>query len=107
MREWPDSQAMSAAARPGLFLSGGQWLRRLDTSLVGAGNTSLEVSPAGVPGEPQPGLRYLIRQHGILILEWVYLENLVADGVSEFFFIAVPLPICGATGSLVRPLAIG
>ena len=107
MREWPDSQAMSASAQPGLSLSGAQWLRRLDPVLVGADNTSLEVSPSGVPGEPQPVHRYLIRQHGIPILEWVYLEDLAADQVSEFFFIAVPLPIRGATGSLVRPLAIG
>lgn len=32
--------------------------------------------------------------------------DLVADGVDEFLFIAVPIPFKGATGSPARPIAI-
>jgi kynurenine formamidase len=106
MRRWPEPEAMSNPDQPGLSLDGARWLRSHNPALIGADNTSLEVAPSGVPGEPQPVHRYLIRQHGIPILEWVYLEDLAADNVGEFLFIALPLPIRGATGSLLRPLAM-
>jgi kynurenine formamidase len=106
MRQWPDPGAMSQHEQPGLSLTGARWLLDHQPALIGADNTSLEVSPSGVPGEPQPVHRYLIRQHGIPIVEWVYLEDLAADEANEFLFIALPLTIRGATGSLLRPLAI-
>lgn len=106
MQTWPDRVAMSAAKQPGLSLAGAQWLRQFSPTLIGADNTSLEVYPSGIAGEPQPVHRYLIRQHGVPILEWAYLEELASDQVSQFIFLAVPLTIRGATGSLVRPLAL-
>lgn len=106
MREWPDAIRMSRAEQAGLALDGAMWLRQFKPALIGGDNTSLEVAPSKVAGEPQPVHRYLIRQHGIPILEWVYLEDLAAAGVSEFLFVCTPLPIRGATGSLVRPLAV-
>jgi kynurenine formamidase len=33
-------------------------------------------------------------------------EELAAAGVHEFLFVCLPLTIAGATGSLVRPIAI-
>ena len=62
--------------------------------------------PHPLDGEPQPVHRYLIRTHGLPILEWVYLEDLAADKAFEFLFLALPLNIRGATGSLVRPVAL-
>lgn len=106
MREWPDVERMNRVEQPGLALDGAKWLRRFEPTLIGADNTSLEVAPSQEVGEPQPVHRYLIRQHRIPILEWVYLEDLAADGISEFLFVCLPLPIRGATGSLVRPLAV-
>lgn len=106
MRDWPDPDRMSSARQPGLSLDGATWLRQFGPALIGADNTSLEVAPSGYPGEPQPVHRYLIRQQGIPILEWVYLEDLACAGATEFLFVCAPLPIRGATGSLVRPLAV-
>lgn len=106
MREWPDPERMNRQEQPGLSLDGATWLRGFDPALIGADNTSLEVAPAPHAHEPQPVHRYLIRQHGIPILEWVYLEDLAAAGGTEFLFVCTPLPIRGATGSLVRPLAV-
>jgi len=34
------------------------------------------------------------------------LEELARDGVHEFTFVMAPLPLYGATGSPVRPLAV-
>lgn len=106
MGAWPDPVLMTQAEQPGLSLEGARWLQEHTPAIVGADNTSVEVAPSGYDGDPQPVHRFLLRDHGILLLEWVYLEDLAAAGVSEFLFIAVPLPITGATGSLVRPLAV-
>ncbi|MEA2256762.1 MAG: hypothetical protein QOG35_2807, partial [Solirubrobacteraceae bacterium] len=67
---------------------------------------ALEVDPSGRPGDPQPVHRTLIQERGIPILEWIYQEELARDRVSEFLFVCLPLTVKGATGSLVRPLAI-
>ena len=106
MSEWPDPHRMNRTAQPGLSLDGARWLQRHKPAVVGADNTSVEVAPSGHAGDPQPVHRFLLRAHGILLLEWVYLEDLAAAGAGEFLFLALPLPITGATGSLVRPLAI-
>jgi hypothetical protein len=51
-----------------------------------------------------------LTQMGLLLGEIFDLEALAADcasdGVYEFFFVAPPLPITGAVGSPVNPLAI-
>jgi kynurenine formamidase len=73
---------------------------------VGGDNPALEVFPSGRRGDPQPVHRTLIFERGIPILEWVNQEELARDAVSEFLFICLPLTVKGATGSLVRPLAI-
>jgi kynurenine formamidase len=47
---------------------------------------------------------------GLSVGEMFYLEELAAgcadDGRYEFFFVAPPLPITGASGSPVNPIAI-
>lgn len=106
MQHWPEPDRMNSSAQPGLSIDGARWLQPFAPVLIGADNTSIEVSPSIVTGEPQPVHRYLIRQCGIPLLEWVYLEDLASDNVAEFLFACSPLPIRGATGSLVRPLAI-
>ena len=39
-------------------------------------------------------------------MESLYLEQLAADRVYEFLFVALPLKIAGATGSMLDPLAV-
>jgi kynurenine formamidase len=45
-------------------------------------------------------------ESGIHIIECLNLEELAAEGVYEFQFIAAPMKIRGATGAPVRPIAI-
>jgi kynurenine formamidase len=106
MLGWPDLDVMAQSEGSGLSLQGAQWLVERGISAVGGDNAALEVDPSGVPDEFQPVHRFLIQQQGLLILEWVNPEELARDGVSEFFFICLPLPVRGATGSMVRPMAI-
>jgi kynurenine formamidase len=107
MMDWPDAQRMEASAGAGLDLDGAEWLVERGVCAVGGDTVALEVVPSGRPGDPQPVHRYLIQEQGVLIMEWVFMEDLARDGVYEFLFICLPLSIKGATGSLIRPLAIG
>lgn len=104
MRHWPDARRMPEGA--GLAYDGALWLAERGVVAVGGDNPALEVFPSGLPGDPQPVHRTLIFERGIPILEWVNQEELARDGVSEFLFVCLPLTVKGATGSLVRPLAI-
>ena len=45
-------------------------------------------------------------ENGIYLLESVYLEEIARDRVYEFLFVALPVKIRGATGSMVDPLAM-
>ena len=106
MRHWPDQQAMASCEGAGLSLEGAEWLVPQRPLALGGDNVALEVSPSGRPGDPQPVHRFVIQESGIPILEWVYLEELAREEVYEFLFVCIPLPIRGATGSLIRPLAL-
>jgi kynurenine formamidase len=106
MRNWPDEASLSAADGSGLSLDGAKWLQAQEVGAVGADNSGLEVSPTTIPGDPLPVHRFLIQERGVPILEWVHLEALARDSVYQFLFICLPLTVRGATGSMVRPLAI-
>lgn len=104
MRHWPDADRLPEGA--GLALDGAIWLADRGIAAVGGDTVALEVDPSGIAGDPQPVHRTLIFERGVPILEWVYQEDLARDGVSEFLFVCLPLTVKGATGSMVRPLAI-
>jgi len=106
MRLWPDLEHLAACAGTGLSLDGAEWLASLGVAAVGADNVALEVEPSGIAGDPQPVHRFLLQERGIPIMEWVNQEDLARDGIGAFLFVCLPLPITGATGSLIRPLAI-
>lgn len=106
MAGWPDPNALAACEGAGLAIGGARWLAECGVAAVGGDTAALEVSPSGIAGDPQPVHRHLIQEHGIPLLEWVNQEELALDGVSEFLFVCLPLTVRGATGSLVRPLAV-
>jgi len=106
MAYWPDPEAMMVAEGSGLAIDGAEWIAEHKPVVVGADNVQLECTPTGVEGNPQPCHHLLIQQLGIPILEWVNLEGLAADGIFEFVFVCLPLTIRGATGSMIRPIAI-
>lgn len=106
MGSWPNREAMEVMEGAGLSLEGAEWLMGHDPAAIGSDTAAVEVAPSGLAGDPQPVHRYVIKERGVPLLEWVYLESLSADDVSEFLFICLPLPIRGATGSPVRPIAL-
>jgi kynurenine formamidase len=103
LRDWP---VYEFGPEPGLSLEAALWLAQHEPLAVGADNSAIEVLPSVVPGRAQPVHVELIVERGIYLIEWVGLEELAAAGASEFLFICLPLKIKGATGSLVRPVAV-
>ncbi|MEW9515467.1 cyclase family protein [Streptomyces tubercidicus] len=106
MRHWPDTEAMQSSSLSGVSLAGATWLSERGVIAVGADNASLEVLPSGIEGKPMPVHQHLLQESGIPILEWVNPEPLARDNVSEFTFICLPLTVHGATGSMIRPIAV-
>ena len=90
---------------PGIDYEAGLWLAQRDVALVGADNYAVEVLPFA-EGTVFPVHQCVIRDFGIPLLEGLLLEPLVRTGRRDFLFVAAALPIVGATGSPLTPLAI-
>ncbi len=78
-----------------------RWLAEQEIMLTGSDTMSFEQVPS-----PHLGHLELIRRRGISIIKQANLEEIAADKVYEFLFIALPLPLVGATASPVNPIAI-
>ncbi len=90
---------------PGITIEAARWLAKRDVALVGADNFAIEVLPFPT-GRVFPVHKFLIRDVGMPLLEGLMLDPLVASGRHEFMFIASVLPIVGATGSPLAPVAV-
>lgn len=107
MTLWPDVNKYRLADQAGLSLEAAQWLvEEQKAMLLGADNFGVESFPSKDPENFVPVHTYLFAEHGVSILEAMWLEDLAKDQVYEFLFIASPLKIRGATASPIRPLAI-
>ena len=74
--------------------------------MTGSDTTVTEVSPNPDAGLAIPIHQELMMKNGIFNIENMTFEELSAEGVYEFLFIANPIRFKGATGSPLRPLAI-
>ena len=90
---------------PGIDHPAGLWLAQQEVALIGADNYAVEVLPFA-EGTVFPVHQCVIRDFGIPLLEGLLLEPLARTGRTEFLFVAAALPIVGATGSPLTPLAI-
>jgi kynurenine formamidase len=87
---------------PGPGLGAARWLSGHGIFATGSDTVAFEKSPVA----EMPVHVHLLVESGIHIIECLNLEQLAADGVTEFFFVGVPMKIRGATGAPVRPLAL-
>ncbi len=90
---------------PGIDAAAALWLAEREVAIVGADNFAVEVLPFP-PGKVFPVHKLLIRDYGVPLLEGLMLDPLVASGRHEFLFVASALPIVGATGSPLAPVAV-
>lgn len=95
---------------PGLGVDSAHWFIEHEIAALATDTWGAEVQPNDTPGVFQPLHLILLVNAGMTIGEIFDLEQLglvcEQDGRYEFLFTAPPLPITGAVGSPVNPLAI-
>src|SRR5882762_587191 len=95
---------------PGLRFETADWIRRTDIAAICADTWGCEVRPNESSEASQPWHWVVIPMIGITMVEIFYLKDLAEDcakdHVYEFFFCGPPLPITGAVGSPINPIAI-
>jgi kynurenine formamidase len=109
MSLWPDAEAMAAHKTPGPDISAARWLLERGVVATGTDTETYEVQPApdpGPTGNPQPVHTLLLVQNAVYLMESLDLEALARERVHEFLFVALPLKIRGATGSMIDPVAV-
>ena len=106
---WPNAEKMAHHKTAGPDISAAEWLLEREVVATGTDTETYEVQPApdrGTPANPQPVHTKLLIENGIYLMESVYLEEIARDRVYEFLFVALPVKIRGATGSMIDPLAM-
>jgi kynurenine formamidase len=106
MKYWDDADRYIGleTGLPGLTRTGAEWLSARGILAVGSDTMNLEhKKPGGVCLDVHV---HLLVEKGIYIIESLDLEQLAADGVTDFTFVAAALRLKGASGSPIRPLAI-
>lgn len=107
-RRWSERDAFIGLAdgTPGPGPAAAQWLAELRPVAVGGETIAFEQIPAGRGHATLPAHRILLVESGINIIETMKLDELADSAAREFLLVLNPLPIVGATGGPVRPLAV-
>jgi kynurenine formamidase len=87
---------------PGPSSAGARWLSERGPFAAGSDTLTFEK----VPAETMPVHVHLLVECGIHIIECLNLDELAAEQVRSFIFVAAPLKIRGATGAPLQPLAL-
>lgn len=102
-RFWEDASRFVAQVHgPGPGELAARWLSARGIFAAGSDTVAFEV----VPAPAMPVHVHLLVERGIHIIECLNLEQLAADRVHTFLFVAMPLKIRGGTGSPIRPIAV-
>ncbi|WP_218041273.1 cyclase family protein [Acrocarpospora macrocephala] len=91
---------------PGLHPDCGDLLAGAGITLIGADNPGVEAFPSPDPACQVPLHVQLLRDHGIYFSELMALDELCAARRPTFLFVLAPLPLVGAVGSPVSPVAV-
>jgi kynurenine formamidase len=95
---------------PGLSFTTAGWLHGTEIAAIATDTWGFEVRPNEFDHAFQPLHQVAIPHIGLLIGEMWDLDALAqhcaADGVHEFWLTAAPLPVTGAVGSPVNPVAV-
>jgi kynurenine formamidase len=106
-KSWGDYAGGDA---PGLSFYTADWIHAHELSALATDTWGMEVRPNELPDSYQPLHQVLIPHMGLLVGEIFDLDELAEDcardRVWEFQFVAPPLPITGAVGTPVNPLAV-
>ncbi len=105
-----DWGAYAAGDAPGLRFETAEWIHRKQIAAICCDTWGCEVRPNESTEAFQPWHWIVIPMIGITMGEIFYLQDLAADcaqdKVYEFLFCAPSLPITGAVGSPINPIAV-
>jgi len=92
--------------QPGLAKEASSFMDKYDIVAIGCDNSAIEV--LGRPGDGflDGHVEFLVNR-GIHLVEHLMLKEMADDQCYESLFIVAPLPVVGAAGSPVNPIAIG
>ncbi|AZK97687.1 cyclase family protein [Streptomyces tsukubensis] len=107
-RHWADATAFIGREQgvPGPGEAAGRWLAGHRPRAVGGETIAFEHLAPGQGHATLPVHRILLVESGVNIVETMKLDELLDSGVREFTLVLNPLPVVGATGAPVRPLAL-
>lgn len=95
---------------PGLAFETAEWIHKKEIAAICTDTWGCEVRPNETDDCTQPWHWVVIPKIGITMGEIFFLKDLAddcaGDGVYEFLFTAPPLPITGAVGSPINPMAV-
>jgi kynurenine formamidase len=91
---------------PGLDRDCAGYIAEHGIALIGADNLAVEGFPSSDPDCEMPLHVALLRDHGVYFCELLSLSELLAAGQPDFQLIVAPLPVVGAVGSPVNPVAV-
>jgi kynurenine formamidase len=105
---WLDFYATGNAefAQPGLGMDAASFVVDHDIAAVGADNAAIECIPFDDNVFLAVHIELLVKR-GVTLMEHLKLSELAADGCHEFLFVVGALPVTGAAGSPINPVAIG
>jgi kynurenine formamidase len=95
-----------AGLEPGLGLDAVDFIRDHDIAVVGADNAAIESIPFDKNIFLAVHIELLVKL-GVTLVEHLWLAELAADRCYESTLVVGALPVTGATGSPVNPIAIG
>ncbi|WP_157269012.1 cyclase family protein [Azohydromonas aeria] len=104
---WKGDPAAYTGKAPGWGAQACEWIVRQKPAATGCDTYGCDVVPN--PHDAAvlwPCHQIMGTQAGIYNIENLDLETLAADGAHEFLFVMTPLPLVGASGSPVAPIAI-
>lgn len=100
----------AGGAAPGLSFTTADWLHGTEIAAVATDTWGFEVRPNEFDDAFQPLHQVAIPNIGLFLGEmWdldALAEDCAADGVYEFFLTAAPIPVTGAVGAPVNPIAV-
>jgi kynurenine formamidase len=100
----------AGGASPGLSFTTADWLHGTEIAGIATDTWGFEVRPNEFDGAFQPLHQVAIPNIGLFLGEMWDLDALAvdcsADGVYEFFLTAAPIPVTGAVGAPVNPIAV-
>ncbi|MEE4023617.1 cyclase family protein [Gordonia sp. PKS22-38] len=100
----------AGGAAPGLSFTTADWLHDREIAAIATDTWGFEVRPNEFDEAFQPLHQVAIPNMGLFLGEMWDLDGLAADcaedGVYEFFLTAAPIPVTGAVGAPVNPIAV-